>query len=188
MKIGVFVGSFNPVHKGHIRIVNYVLDKYLDKVIIVPTGNYWDKQNLVDVKYRINMLKIYQSDRIVIDEENNNIPYTYQVLENLGKKYNNSELYLIIGADNIIKFDKWMEYKKLLNYNIIIINRDDVDIKYYLDKLNKKDKYIITESLPNINLSSTYIRENIKNNTFHNIKDKIDEGVLNYINNNNLYK
>ena len=185
MKMGVFVGSFNPVHKGHIRIVNYVLEKYVDKVIIIPTGNYWDKQNLIDVKHRINMLKTYQSEKIIVDEENNNIEYTYQVLENLGKKYPNAELYLIIGADNIISFDKWKNYEVLLNYNIIIINRSDIDIKYHLNRINKKDKYIITDNLPNINLSSTYIRENIKDN--EKLKDKISIEVLKYIKENNIY-
>ena len=48
MKIGIFVGSFNPVHKGHIKIVKHLLTKkYLDKVLIVPTGNYWNKNNLI---------------------------------------------------------------------------------------------------------------------------------------------
>ena len=52
MKIGVYVGSFNPVHIGHIKIVNYLLDNYLDKVIIVPTGNYWEKIDIVNIDYR----------------------------------------------------------------------------------------------------------------------------------------
>ena len=60
MKIGVYVGSFNPVHVGHIKIVNHLLVNYLDKVIIVPTGNYWNKNNLVDINHRISMLKFYE--------------------------------------------------------------------------------------------------------------------------------
>ena len=61
MKIGVYVGSFNPPHKGHIRIVNHLLDKkYLDKIIIVPTGNYWDKLDLVETSHRINMFRYYE--------------------------------------------------------------------------------------------------------------------------------
>ena len=186
MKIGVYVGSFNPVHLGHTKIVNYLLENYLDKVIIVPTGNYWDKLDLVSIQDRINMLKIFENDKIIIDTENNNILYTYKILNNLKKKYNN--LYLIIGADNIINFDKWKNYEELLTYNLIIINRDDIEINYYLDKLNKKDKYIITESLPNIDISSTYIRNCIKDNNYETLDNKIDKRVLNYIEENNLYK
>ena len=59
MKIGVYVGSFNPVHKGHIAIANYIVDNnYVDKLWIVPTGNYWDKLDLVSIDDRINMLKL----------------------------------------------------------------------------------------------------------------------------------
>ena len=185
MKIGVFVGSFDPVHKGHIIIINYLLEKYLDKVIVVPTGNYWNKKDLTHIYHRINMLKIYQNEKIIIDEENNELEYTYEVLDSLNKKYKEDELYLIIGADNIVSFDKWVNYQKLLNYNLIIINRSDINIKYYLNKMNKNDKYIITDELANINISSTFVRENIKN--IININDKIDKDVIKYIKDNNLY-
>ena len=57
MKIGIYVGSFNPPHKGHIKIVNHLINNYLDKVIIIPTGNYWDKLDLVSINDRINMIK-----------------------------------------------------------------------------------------------------------------------------------
>ena len=69
---------------------------------------------------------------------------------------------------------------------MIIVNRDNINIKYYLNKLNKKDKYIITQNLPEINISSTDIRENLNINT-ENIISKIDYNVLKYIKNNNLY-
>ena len=59
MKIAVYVGSFNPVHKGHIKVVKKILKEYVDKVIIVPTMSYWNKNNLISIKDRINMLKIY---------------------------------------------------------------------------------------------------------------------------------
>ena len=116
MKIGVYVGSFNPPHKGHIKIVNHLLDKnYLDKIIIIPTGNYWDKNNLVNINDRINMLKFYKNENIIIDNKNNNIEYTYQLLKNLSKEHKKDNLYLIIGADNIINFDKWKNYQEVLN-------------------------------------------------------------------------
>ena len=55
MKIGVYVGSFNPVHKGHIKIANYIVDNNLvDKLLIIPTQNYWGKNNLISLQDRIN--------------------------------------------------------------------------------------------------------------------------------------
>jgi len=186
MKIGIYVGSFNPPHKGHIKIVNYLIDNYLDKVIIIPTGNYWDKLDLVSIDDRINMLKLYESEKIIIDSENNNIEFTYQILRKLSSYYKD-ELYLIIGADNIINFDKWKNYEEILNYNLIILNRANIDIIKYLNNLNKKEKYIIVNDLPNIDISSTMIRNKIKNKE-NNLLDYIDNEVYEYIKSKKLYE
>ena len=183
MKIGVFVGSFNPVHNGHIKIVNELLN-YLDKIIVVPTGNYWNKNDLIDIKHRINMWKYFETDRIIIDEKNNDLKYTYLILDNLKYKYPNDDLYLIIGADNIIEFDKWCNYKDILKNNLIIINRNDIDIKYYINKFNIK-KYLII-NVDNMNISSTLIRKLIKQN--NKINKLVDDKVLEYIKNNRLYE
>jgi len=186
MKIGVYVGSFNPPHKGHIKIANHLINNYLDKVIIIPTGNYWEKLDLVNINDRINMLKFYESENIIIDNKNNNLEYTYQILNNLKLEYKDDELYLIIGADNIINFYKWMNYKEILTYNLIILNRNNIDILEYLEKLNKKDKYIIVNDLPNIDISSTMIRNKL-NNKDYDLSSYIDDYILNYIKENNLY-
>ena len=70
MKIGIYIGSFNPPHKGHKKIINYLLtNKYVDKILIIPTGNYWHKQNLINIKDRINMLKYYENKKIKVDIE-----------------------------------------------------------------------------------------------------------------------
>jgi len=187
MKIGIYVGSFNPPHKGHIKIVNHLIDNYLDKVIIIPTGNYWDKLDLVSIDDRINMLKLYESEKIIIDSENNNIEFTYQILRKLSSYYKD-ELYLIIGADNIINFDKWKNYEEILNYNLIILNRANIDIIKYLNNLNKKEKYIIVNDLPNIDISSTMIRNKIKNIDNKDILELIDKEIYGYIEKNNLYR
>ena len=185
MKLGIFVGSFNPVHKGHIKLVKYIINnEIVDKVLIIPTNNYWNKNNIIDINHRLNMLNNYSSNEIIIDSELNNLKYTYQIIRRLKKKYKDDELFLIIGADNIIKFNEWKNYKYLLKLNLIICKRNNIDIKYYLDKLGKKDKYYIVDSINDI--SSTFIRENINNNKL--LTKYIDKEVLNYINDNNLYK
>ena len=120
MRTGVYCGSFNPVHKGHIKIVRTALRRnLLDRVLIVPTGNYWDKQNLPPVKDRINMLKFFENDRIMIDETHNDIQYTYQLFRALKQEYPDDQLVLIIGRDNIPTFDRWREYRELLQYDFI---------------------------------------------------------------------
>lgn len=182
MKIGVYVGSFNPPHKGHIKIVNHLIqNKYVDKILIIPTNNYWNKTNLVDLNHRLNMLNFFKSENIIINNTLNHLEYTYQIIRELKK--DNNEYSLILGADNIVNFDKWKNYKELLNLELLIINRDNIDIKEHLNKLNKKDKYKII-NIENIDISSTYIRENLNNKNILNI---IDKQVLNYIKKEKLY-
>lgn len=186
-KIGVFVGSFNPVHNGHIEIANYLLNNSIvDKVLIVATGNYWDKNNIIDVKDRIKMLEKFETDKLLIEKQLNNLPYTCEVIDALKKRYPESELCLVMGADNIISFDKWKNYEELLKLELIIYKRNNFDIKHYLDRLNKKEKYTIIDNVKNIDISSTEIRESI--NQFYKVKDMIDKDTLDYIIKNELYK
>lgn len=187
MKIGIYVGSFNPPHLGHIKIVNHLVDNYLDKVIIVPTGNYWDKQDLININHRINMLKLFQNENIMIDNKNNEVQYTYQILDILSREYKEDELYLILGADNLINLDKWKNYDKILKYNLIVLNRSNIDVFRYLNQLNKKTNYIVVDDLPNIDISSTMIREKLKEKDYDNILNLIDKKVFEYIEKNNLY-
>lgn len=189
MKLGVFIGSFNPVHKGHIKIANHLLKKdYIDKLLIIPTQNYWNKNNLINIQDRINMLKIFENKKIIINTKDNNIKYTYNLLKKLEKEYQKDELYLIIGADNILRFKEWKNYKKILKYNLIIVNRNKININIYLDKLGKEDKYIIVNDLKNIDISSSLIRKLIKENNLEKLQKIIDKKVLGYIKNKNLYK
>ena len=180
MKIGIFVGSFNPPHKGHINIINHLINNnILDKIIVVPTGNYWDKQDLIDIKDRINMLKFFESEKIIIDNKHNDIKYTYQIMKDFSKEYKTDQLSLIIGADNIINFNKWKNYQELLKYNLIIMTRNHIDISKYLIEYHIKN-YLIIDNYPYIDISSTIIRNKINNKY-------LDKRVLNYIKENKLY-
>lgn len=130
MKLGVYMGSFNPPHLGHKKIIDYLLDKKIvDNILIVPTLSYWDKNNLVDIKDRINMLKYYTNKHVFLDTVDYEKIYTIDLLNTLKKKYPKDELLPIIGADNIINLDKWKNVDKLLEYQIIVMNRDNIDIK-----------------------------------------------------------
>ena len=177
MKIGIFVGTFNPVHKGHIYLVNELLKQnYFDKIFVVPTLSYWNKINIVPLKHRIDMLKFYETDNIIIDTENNTKEYTYQIMDIYHDNYPNDIIKLIIGADNLEKFNKWKRYKHILDYGLVVIARDKINCKNYFKNV---DIAVISE----YNISSTKVRNDIKN------RDKyLDPKVLKYINDNNLYK
>ena len=177
--IGVYMGSFNPPHKGHIKVIKYLLKKkYVDKVLLVPTLNYWDKQDLVDIVDRINMLKFYENDKIMVDIKNNKYIYTIDLVKKLEDDYPNSKLSIIMGADNIVNFKKWKNYNDLLKYNIIIMNRGNIDIKKYLDDLNGNFT-IIDDYLP-VDISSTEVRNDISSKY-------LDRKVLDYIEKHHLY-
>ena len=181
MKIGVYCGSFNPVHKGHIKIVNECLDQSLaDVVFIIPTGNYWNKNDLMDINKRIDLLRYYEDRRIRIADQYSEYPYTYQIFEKLEEDYPYDQKVLILGADNIIKFDEWREYEYLLKYDFILIKRDDLDCEYIEKRMKElgKDNYQILD-IPNIDISSTYIRENLDD--YDKIKDLIDEHVYRFL-------
>ena len=180
MKLGIFVGSFNPVHEGHIKVANYLINNhYVDKVLMLATPNYWDKQDLIELKHRVNMLRFYETQNLIVDDIHNKEPYTYQVLRLLKKDYPNDELYLIIGADNIINLDKWKNIGEILENKIIVVNRDNLDIYQYLDKF-PKEQFVIIPSFPNIEVSSTEIR----NGDYKYLKKEVKE----YINQHRLYR
>ena len=180
MKIGIFIGSFNPPHLGHLDIIKHLLNKkYVDKILIVPTKNYWNKTNLIDINKRIAMLKFYENDNIKVDTSNNNYQYTYQLMRKLKKEYSHDELYLIIGADNIINFKKWKNYEELLTYNIIIMTRNNIDILKYTSHLT--GKFTVVNDYNFTDISSTKIR----NNLFLN-KKYLQEEIYHYIIENKL--
>lgn len=180
MRLGIYVGSFNPIHVGHIHVVNYLLENnYVDKVFLLPTPSYWDKTDLANMNDRINMLKVYENEKIIVDTKHNNYPYTYQVLESLKKDYNEDEFYLIIGSDNIEKFHMWQHVDKIIENKVIIVKRDNTDIQKHISKFNTNNFIIVNEFKP-INISSTEIRKNLNN-------EYLDKMVYDYIKEKDLY-
>lgn len=174
MKIGVYVGSFNPVHKGHINVANYLLENdFVDKVLMIPTVEYWNKKNLASIQDRINMLKFYEKDDLIIDTSHN-YQYTYQIMRALQKEYD--DLYLIIGSDNLINLDKWKNIGEILKNKIIVVNRGKID-KSIIEKLGKLN-FIVIENFRDT-ASSTQVR---------NGKIKLlDQKIYEYIKHNKLY-
>lgn len=177
-KIGVYIGSFNPPHIGHLKVAEYVLDKKLvDKVLLIPTPGYWDKTNLVDVKHRVAMLKYFERDNIIVDNIHNKEPYTYQVLNSLKKDYYNDELYLIIGSDNLEKFHQWKNVEEILKHRIIVLKRGNIIKNKQLKEYDKQFIYCDDFDVP---VSSTDIRNSKK--------DGLLPDIEKYIKNHHLYE
>ncbi|MDE5868059.1 MAG: nicotinate-nicotinamide nucleotide adenylyltransferase, partial [Anaeroplasmataceae bacterium] len=116
MKIGVFGGSFNPCHVMHKEIVLELLERQiLDRIIILPTGNFYKKENLLKGEERQRMLEIMfeGNNRVIISdyEFKNNLISTYRSLDYFQNLYKGDTLYFILGSDNLLYFNQWKRYE-----------------------------------------------------------------------------
>lgn len=187
MKLGVYVGSFDPVHKGHKGVVDFLINNnYIDKILLIPTESYWDKNDLVDIEHRYNMLKTYESEKIIVSKKFSSFKSTYQILDELTNDFDD-DLYLIIGADNIVKFHLWSNVEEILKHKVVVLGRNGIDIKEHIKKFKKDDSFVIVKDFPQINISSTLIREKIKKSELEDIEKYLDRDVLEYILTKKLY-
>ena len=144
MKIAVFGGSFDPVHIGHIKIINEVLKKIdVNKIIVVPTFlNPFKSHFVAPPKLRVKWLKkalnSYKNIEITLFEIKNQRPtYMIETIHYLKKRYNPSKIYLIIGADNIKDLHKWHNFKKLKKeVKFVIAQRKGIKIPLKFKILN----------------------------------------------------
>lgn len=173
MRIAIYGGSFNPIHKGHEQIVEYICnDKELniDKVIVIPVGIPSHKENTLKASnVRLEMCreifdgnnKVFVSD---IEIKENKTSYTYDTLIKIIEIYGEeNEYYEVIGMDSLKNLKTWKNYKELLKLTkFIVFKRKD----YVLDEMDKdlleNDRVIILEN-EYYDFSSTEIRERIKN-------------------------
>ena len=186
MKIGIFGGSFNPVHNMHENISLELIQKgYLDMVIYVPTGDNYNKKDLICFKDRLNMLKLMVDGKHQLDVSDigNSYQYTYQVLDYFKKIYGSDDIYFICGSDNLKYFDTWMKYQYILKYyKLLVIKRNGDDIDSILSKYRDYIDNIIIANVSEMDMSSTSIRENIDD-----ASGCLDEKVYRYIKKNKLY-
>lgn len=192
MKIGIFGGSFNPPHLMHLQIGLSLLEKkYVDKIIYVPTGSkYKYKNNLVSDEHRYKMLELMIKNDVRFEvsdyELKDYVVYTYDTLEYFKKMYPNDEIYFVCGADNLSYVDEWKNGLYLLrNYKFLVIKRYTDSIDKILDRYKKySDNIIVTDMRMNA-LSSTEIREKIRNG--ESVEGLLDDNIIRYINENQLY-
>lgn len=187
MKIGIFVGSFNPPTKAHFDISHYLYkEKIVDKIIYVPVNN--KNKQLINLDKRIDMLNScineysYLEVSEIMKDYNH---FDYKVLVEFHKKYKN--IYIIMGSDLLERLSSFSNYHEMLtNYHFIIIPRFNVNCLELIKKEynNYKDKFIITSYSSNI--SSTLVKERIRNKK--EISELVPKEIEKYIIKETLYQ
>lgn len=197
MKTGIFGGAFNPVHNGHISLCKGFWERLnLDRVLLIPSGQSPHKSSncLAPAKDRLNMCRLAAEQFAFIEVCSDEIDrpgksYTVDTLTEISNRYPDDELYLIIGADMLLSFHEWKDYKKILSLCTLCAaprNGDDIAVlsRYALSSLSEFGNVAISD-LPLVDISSTQIRNTVS--VRGNISSLVPEGVAEYIYKNKLY-
>lgn len=167
MRVGLFFGSFNPIHVGHMVLANYMVSfTDLEEVwlVVSPQNPLKDKKGLLDQNNRLHLVNLAIEDHPKIKSSNIefNMPqpsYTINTLTYLKEKYPKHEFCLIMGSDNLATFNKWKNHEEILKrYPIYVYPRPNYSGSEFDSHPNVK----ITQA-PLMEISSTFIRDAIKN-------------------------
>ena len=189
-KIGLFFGSFNPVHNGHLMLANYIVEYTdLDSIwfVVSPQNPFKDKESLLQDRHRFDMLEmaVGNDSRFEACDIEFNMPkpsYTIDTLTRLSELYPETEFHLICGMDNLVNFKKWKNAQEILdNYHLLVYPRKGYEGG---DLINHKSVRII--DAPEIEISSTFIRNAVAENK--DVRYFMPEKSYNYMIDMNFYK
>lgn len=194
IKIGLFGGSFDPIHNGHLELAKWVKNKLsLNRIIFIPAAVPPHKQNLklTDSKHRYRMAQIaienYPDFEISdVEIKRKGISYTIDTILFFQKKLSLDfrNLYLIIGADSLLDFPNWKDPAKILNNcQVVVLQRPGANLNKAKPEL--KRQAILLES-PLIDISATEIRQRIK--VGNSMAQLVPPAVEQYIYEHNLYR
>lgn len=189
-KTGLFFGSFNPIHAGHLIIASYMANfTDLDEVwlVVSPQNPLKNKKGLGNMYDRLEMarLAIEPAEQLKVSDIEFNLPqpsYTIDTLAYLQEKHPAKEFVLIMGADNLASLKKWKNYEVLLrDYAIYVYPRPGSDITEWVNH----PSITLTET-PQMEISSTFIRQALKDNK--NIQFLVPENVIAFMDSKNMYR
>lgn len=189
MKIGLFFGSFNPIHNGHLIIANYICETTeLDKVwlVVSPQNPLKQRDTLLKEYDRLHLINLALENSTNLRASNIefSLPkpsYTIDTLVHLQEKYPQHSFTLIMGSDNLVTLHKWKNYELLLkNYDIIVYKRRGFDGNPF------PEARITLLDFPYLDISATFIRESIAKGI--SMQFFLPDSVWEYIRSSNLYK
>ena len=189
MKIGLFFGSFNPMHIGHKIIASYMEEfTNLEKVcfVVSPQNPLKKKQNLLDQYHRLMIIRMELEDnpKLEVSDIEFGMPqpsYSIDTLVRLKEEHPENEYALIMGADNLQNFHKWKNYEQILeNYSIYVYPRPGIEINRTHQNIH------IVDGVPQMEISASFIRNSIKQGK--DVSYLMPEKAWQYIDEMNFYK
>ena len=191
-KVGLYFGTFNPIHIGHLIIANHMAEfSDLDEVwfVVTPKSPFKQKQSLLDNHHRYQMVfeAIQEYPKLKASKIEFDLPqpnYTINTLVHIGERYPDHHFCLIMGEDNLKGFHKWKNYEAILEgYDIYMYPRISSGITENVFKDHPK---IHRVDAPIMEISSTFIRKEHKNG--RNIRALLPDTVWNYLDEMNFYR
>ncbi len=189
-RIGLFFGSFNPVHVGHLALANFIAentDLHQIWFIVSPQNPFKDESDLADTLLRMKMLEASVRDysKFKICDIELDLPtpsYTYLTLIELQKRYSDFSFTIIMGSDNVQQLHRWNNAEQIAkDYDLIIYPRPG----FKIENKHLKLRLEIAEA-PVFNIDSTTIRQGIKSGK--NYEFMVPKEAYDYIVSNNLYR
>jgi nicotinate-nucleotide adenylyltransferase len=192
MKIGLYFGTFNPIHVGHLIIANHLVENSdLDQIwfVVTPLSPFKKKSNLLANHHRLEMVYMATEhyDKLKPSDIEFGLPepnYTVFTLANLEEKYPKYDFSLLMGEDNLKSFHKWKNYEVILeNYNLYVyprISEGSVEHQF------KDHPKIHKVAAPIVEISSTMIRRGIQEHK--NVSPLLDAQVFKFIDEMNFYR
>jgi len=190
MRTGLYFGSFNPIHNGHLAIANYIIDfTEVDELwfVVSPQNPLKEKDSLAADYHRLEMVKRaipFNEDRMMVCDIEMQMPrpsYTIDTVNELKLKYPNRTFYIILGSDSMESITKWKEYQELLyNNKVLVYPREGSDISEIVKKYPIKIIHA-----PLVNYSSTMVRDKVAKG--EEIQAFVPEFVMDYIKDHGLY-
>ena len=194
-KIGLYFGTFNPIHVGHLIIANYMACyTSLDEIwlIVTPQNPFKKKSSMLDDFHRLSLVKLAIEDNPKLKASNIefSLPkpsYTIDTLVHLNEKYPTHEFNLILGEDNLRSFHKWKNYETILKkYRLYVYPRVASSNETLLSSEIYNNENVILCDDPVMKISSSFIRKAIKENK--DVRYMLTEKVARYIEEMHFYE
>lgn len=174
MRIGLYGGTFDPIHTGHLIVIENAINYMnLDKVIILPSSNpphkKHKKKTATNIRVEMVAEAIKDNDKIILstyESTDQTVRYTHETIRYFKKYFPEDEIFYILGEDSFLTIDTWRNYEDILDENIIVFTRSNIDSDSELVKkveiIKKDNPNIFLINNLNINISSTLIRGLVK--------------------------